>query len=188
MRHSFKEIYKFTKQWEGGKVVDPGDPGGATAYGVSFRFLKGMPLNAADFDGDGRLTWLDIMAMEEADAESIFHWYFWNETNIHRIPLGIRAVMFDTAVNVGRKRAAKWLQFMVGAKTDGIIGDETLSSTWECQDRLVACGLLARRRAHYCSLAARRVWARKYYNGWINRTTALETLTLGTPWSGCRKQ
>lgn len=186
---NFTAIYqKFTAPWEGGKCVDPRDPGGATAYGVSFRFLKGLPLKVADINRDGLVTWKDVMALDPAAAERLIHDYFWEESKVGQLPKALSGVMFDTAVNCGRSRSVKWLQYLLGLTPDGIIGTkQTLPAAHALSVpglTAVASGLLARRRAHYGDLAARTEWARAFYGGWIARTAALETLVLGTPWVG----
>lgn len=194
----FEEAYLFVMKWEGGErfTQDPDDPGGATKYGVSYRFLKGLPLRDADVNRDGRVTWRDVAAMKESDAQRIYRNYFWRRLRLDDVvrlvePLGL--VLFDTAVNVGRLRAGRWLQEELNRRTrglghwdgalalDGLVGPKTLERLEEAKVSgnafYLTEALLLRRTRHYTKLAARRNWARKYLLGWLNRTMNLQEAT-----------
>ena len=51
----FEEAWSYVKENEGGYVNDKNDKGGATKYGVSLRFLKGLERDEGDINGDGEL-------------------------------------------------------------------------------------------------------------------------------------
>lgn len=191
---AFMLALAFTLKWEGGFSRDPRDSGGATNYGVSFRFLEGLPLRESDFDGDGALTWKDVAAMSREDAAGIYERYFWNPCRCGDLPEGVDMVVFDGAVNMGRRRSATFLQEAVNGlfgvkrlEVDGAIGDRTIGAVRELVDLLgsgkgLLPGLLKQRARFYQDLGSgeKYAWALK---GWMNRARDLWGATLG---GGCQ--
>jgi lysozyme family protein len=49
-----EEALQFILHWEGGFINDPKDPGGATQYGISFRFLERFDANFGGIDRERR--------------------------------------------------------------------------------------------------------------------------------------
>ena len=172
---SFVEAYEFTQKWEGGSrfTQDPDDPGGATKFGVSMRFLSGLPLKESDLDGDGKLTWKDVAGMTAEQARGIYRRYFWDSLFLDHLQGQLAAVMFDTAVNCGRSRVVKWLQEAVRVVADGKIGPITIRATNAIPAVILYRKILDRREEHYRELEATKIWAKKYINGWLNRTNDL---------------
>ena len=66
---NFEFAHKFTSKWEGGFVDHKNDPGGATNYGVSLRWLKNEGI---DIDGDGKIDINDIKALTPSKAAELF--------------------------------------------------------------------------------------------------------------------
>ncbi len=182
---AFEVALDFVLVWEGGSKLtqDPDDPGGATKYGVSYRFLKNLPLADADLNQDGLVTWQDVQALTLEKASGIYLGYFWSPLHLSEFPDRLATVLFDTAVNVGRKRAATWLQQSLPVDADGAIGKKTLRaisaklSLDYSTHKLLTDIVLARRRTHYYALACEHTWAKKYIWGWVNRVDALEAVT-----------
>ncbi len=177
--HLFECAYAFTQQWEGGArfhVVD-GDPGGATKYGVSLRFLKGLPLREADFTGDGVVTWHDVQALKATTAKAIFRRYFWDAMHCDSMTARVAVTMFDSGVNLGRRRAVRFLQIALGdaykGRVDGLVGVQTLGAVQCFNDLWLARQVLNLRNDYYRRLAEKRTWARKFERGWLNRTADL---------------
>lgn len=169
----FDRALRFTLSWEGSYSFDPDDPGGATNHGVSLRFLENKPLDLADIDGDGVITWRDVLAMPKERAEEIYRKYFWNYLTLGSILDRVALVTFDTAVNCGCGRAARWLQAAVGADQDGAIGPKTIAAVNAAPDDAIA-GVIRARIEHYEVLVAKRAKLRKFMRGWLNRTDALK--------------
>lgn len=95
---------------EGGFVNNPNDPGGATNYGVSLRFLKleGVLL---DLDGDGDMDADDIRQMPRTQAVTFYRTCFWERYNYDRIAdLDLATKVFDLCVVSGSNQAHKFLQ------------------------------------------------------------------------------
>jgi lysozyme family protein len=110
---------------EGGYVNNPADPGGETNWGISRRSYPDLDI--------AHLTW--------DDAKAIYRRDFWDKIQGDKLPPPLAMIVFDSAVNNGPARAAKWLQRAVGVTEDGIIGPATLAADCEqadsCADRRI---------------------------------------------------
>ena len=91
-----------TLKFEGipGKVDDPDDPGGRTAYGVTQRVYT---------------AWLapkpsrDVWAITKPEVEAIYHRDYWLRSGAAFRPWPMPLLIFDAAVNHGISRAIKLL-------------------------------------------------------------------------------
>ena len=166
---------QFTYKWEGGEkfVNDPSDPGGATKFGISLRFLKNLPLKTADINHDGKKTWHDIMLLDKNLSKNIFFEYFWKTICADKMPDTLAMVAYDTAVNIGTTRTIKMIQEIIGVSPDGVIGVKTLAAINKVDEMGSAKQLLKNRATYYLKLAANTEWADKFIKGWLNRTSAL---------------
>ena len=120
MKLNFAECVGLTLRHEGGFVNNPKDPGGATNKGVTlatFSLFLGRKATAAE-----------LMAISDVQLLTIYRKYFWDKICGDDLPGGLDFCVFDFAVNSGPSRAAKMLQSLVGAETDGVIGQKTLLS------------------------------------------------------------
>lgn len=169
----FDRAMRFVLRWEGGYSFDKDDPGGATNHGVSLRFLENKPLDLADIDGDGVITWRDVLAMPKERAMVIYRKYFWDYLALDSLVLGIPTVVFDTAVNCGCGRAARWLQGAVGVTQDGSIGPRTIAAVNASPGDAIR-GLIDSREDHYVVIVAKNAKLRKFMKGWQNRVDALK--------------
>lgn len=200
----FLSLMEFVLHWEGLTFTGgENDKGGATKYGVSLRFLKGLPLSEADLDHDGQITWKDVYFMTEDEALCIFWQYFAQPLFLGAWPSPLPAVLLDTAVNCGRGAAVKWLQDAANAVlsdsspgwrpmlVDGVLGPKTRGALCSaCRipgnpggASLLASYVIARRRAHYGRLNA--TGDPDYttnYQGWMHRVASLEAFIAGRPW------
>jgi lysozyme family protein len=189
---AFERALAFTLKWEGGFSDDPRDHGGATNHGVSFRFLRDLPISEADMDRDGTLTWRDVRDMPVSAAARIYKRYFWSPLRLDQVPETLAMAVFDAAVNLGRARSAIFLQESVNRvlvgdgellRVDGAVGPKTLAAL----NRACAKGggtdvledVLRRRAGHYLRLGKSRqyAWA---LGGWMNRVRDLWAETVGT--------
>ena len=111
---TFDEAFDRLLGHEGGYANHPSDPGGETMWGVTARVAR-----ANGFRGDMR-------DLPRDKAKQIYHDLYWAPVRADELPEGIRFDVFDAAVNSGPSQAAEWLQRVVGATPDGVIGPQTL--------------------------------------------------------------
>lgn len=116
---NFDNAVELILKHEGGYVNNPKDPGGETKYGISARAYPD----------------LDIAKLSEGDAKVIYREDYWDKIKGDDLPYPLALVTFDAAVNSGRNRASKWLQYAVDAKPiDGIIGSLTIKAALEAYE------------------------------------------------------
>lgn len=164
MSHDFDRACTLILELEGGAkmTTDPDDPGGATKYGISLRYLRGTP--DGDIDGDGDTDADDIRALDEQDARARYLSDFWMAAGCDSMPWPLSLFVFDCAVNQGKRRAVRWLQRVLAIPEDGKLGPVTRT---EARRATLADGseFMALREQHYRSLPT----FAKYGRGWMNR-------------------
>lgn len=112
MYNNVIQVIRMVLKHEGGYVNHPDDPGGETKYGISKRAYPD----------------LDIVSITEMQAVDIYIRDYWLKIKGDQLPSGVDCVVMDTAVNSGISRASKWLQRMVNATPDGVIGPMTVAA------------------------------------------------------------
>ena len=139
--------------YEGGKVDDPRDPGGRTAYGVTQRTYNAYRRAHA-------LTQQDVYLITPAERSDIYKGMYWDRVDGDMLPAGLDFAVFDAGVNSGTGQAVKWLQASLGSSytgmIDGQIGDKTLQAVTDHGD---VSGLIE----EYCS---RRLGTLKRLDTW----------------------
>ena len=172
MNDSFKRAMKFVAKWEGGKVDDPTDRGGRTAYGVTqatydaFRAKRGLPDK-------------DVWDIPQEDVDAIYWEMFWKPSKCDILPDPLDLVVFDSAVQHGPSRALKWLQSALGVTPDGSFGPKSVQALQEeigagMTDSLVEA-FLSIRDSFYADIIKRDMTQSKFKNGWANRMASLRS-------------
>ena len=147
---TFNEAIERVLKHEGGYVNDPTDKGGETNYGISKRAYPD----------------LDIKNLTKEDAKKIYYQDYWLKSYADQLPTDVRYIHFDTAINMGLKRAAKLLQESIGGiAVDGIIGNQTLSNAPKTNLYKYAIYRLA----YYNKIIRRNNSQVKFIGGWTNR-------------------
>lgn len=162
MRENLEVSMRWMLGWEGGFVNHPKDPGGATNKGVTQRVYD----NYRSRKGLGRQS---VKLIISDEVSEIYVNQYWTPARCDDLPAGLDYAVFDFAVNSGVARAAKELQRLVGAKMDGVIGDQTLS--------LVAKADVVELIEAYC--AARLAFVKRIRH---RKTKELLWKTFGTGW------
>jgi len=89
----FEKALKFVLKWEGGYSNDPNDPGGETKFGICKRSYPE----------------LDISKLTLEQAKEIYYKNYWLKSGCDELPYPFNIIVFDTAVNMGRRRAIEFL-------------------------------------------------------------------------------
>lgn len=169
---------------EGGYVNDPVDPGGATNYGISLRWLRTVGdldndgFDDGDLNRDGLVDKKDIVMIKPEDAARYYYDHWWSKFSYSKMPYPVGEKVFDMAINMGGRRAHILLQTALqtlGVKltADGIIGPVTLKSITAVDSRTLAKELCNQQLGFYNRLIARKPAMGKYRTGWTRRSRFL---------------
>lgn len=131
---SLDQALALVLKFEGGYVNDPDDPGGETKYGISKRSYPNV----------------DIRNLTPELAGTIYQNDYWGPAGCAHLTPGMAVVVFDSAVNVGVRRAVEWL----GQYPDA---DDYL---WH-------------RLAYYRGLVQAKATMGKFFVGWVRRLELL---------------
>jgi len=156
---------------EGLFTNDQQDPGGATNYGVSLRWLKSIGVLDGDINHDGEINVDDIKNMTQTDAIRLYHEYWWDKycyEKIHNQSVSTKA--FDLSVNMGSMQAHKCLQRAVRATAgiclleDGVLGEKSFEAVNNANSDILLAAFRSEAAGFYRSLN------KPYYlEGWLNR-------------------
>lgn len=163
-------------QNEGGYINHKADPGGATKYGVSLRFMKSLGLYG-DFNGDGKVNGEDVKIMSLRDAKEIYRRMWWDKHCYGDIKnLEIATKVLDMAVNIGSFNAHKILQQSLvdsgsDIKVDGLIGPRTIYAINHCEDQnTLITNIMVNLSSYYIKLYRADKKNRIYFiKGWLKR-------------------
>jgi lysozyme family protein len=156
----------FVLRWEGGFVDHPADPGGRTNKGVTqrtydqWRVRQGLPRR-------------DVRFIEDDEVERIYEAGYWFPPRCDLLARQLDLVQFDTAVNMGPRRAVRMLQAAVGADVDGDFGPETARRVAASDVGETLRRYCDRRESYYRELVQRRPELGVFLRGWLNRLNAL---------------
>lgn len=156
---------------EGGYINNPNDPGGATRYGISLRWLKSIGLYG-DINGDLHVDIKDIQALTLATAERFYQVYWWDHYGYGRIDAQVLATkILDMAVNMGAPRAHRIVQTALGAHPDGILGPNTLAGLNAVSEAplLLLARIQGLQAAFYTGLVSNNSRLAEFLPGWISR-------------------
>lgn len=168
MNSNFPEALRLVLKHEGGYVNHPADPGGATNLGITIGTAKRY---GVDMDGDGDTDIVDIKKLTVAAASKIYKGEYWDKVAGDLLPAGLDYAVFDFAVNSGVKRAAQFLQAVLGVAQDGAIGPKTLAAIDERDVNDVIATLCDNRLSFLKRLST---WS-TFGRGWSSRVAGVRS-------------
>jgi lysozyme family protein len=147
---------------EGGFVDNPNDRGGCTKYGITLATLR-------DWRGDSTVDCDAVRDLTEAEAREIYRDRYMERPRLSELPAELQALMVDSAVQHGRRRAIQWLQEAAGTTADGIIGPVTLEVVHDANRRGLYRRVLARRAVFYGEIISNDHSQAVFAEGWMRR-------------------
>lgn len=169
MTDKFLQCIPIVLRNEGGFVNNQRDPGGATKYGISLRFLKSEGhLDQFDLDHDGDLDIDDIRLLDPEKAKEIYYEFFWKGHHLDEIEdVDTALQIFDHSVNAGTKTAVRLLQDVLEIKEDGVIGPKTIEQVNSYSN--IAELYCQARKTWYGNLVLAHPNLNIFLDGWLNR-------------------
>lgn len=168
---------------EGGYVNHKADPGGATNFGISLRFLADHP-EAGDFDGDGDVDVEDIKNMTVEDAMEVYRKFWWDKYRYGSInDQTIATKVLDFSVNMGAKRAHILLQqalnkaFGLKLSIDGMLGPASfgvINAIEDDDEQKLLSAYCDEAWGFYQRLVANKPDLVVFKKGWYNRAYSLK--------------
>jgi len=188
----FKLAIPVVLRREGGFVDNLSDPGGATNFGVSLRWLKAQGLLTTLQAEEGAVTQSEVRAvrdmavtqsevravrdMTEAQAEAFYNLYWWEKYGYGKIiSQPIATKVFDTAVNLGPSPAHKIAQeaaIALGASLgvpDGQLGPKSIEAINSLPSVPLLAGMQDLQAAFYKQLVLKNGAEKQFLAGWLNR-------------------
>src|SRR3990167_3088129 len=167
---------------EGRFSNDKADPGGATDYGISLRFLRsigdldkdGYP--DGDINRDGDINVEDIRALDKTKAKDLYHRYFWLPNRYSEIADQRCATkIFSLAVSIGSMNANEVAQVACRATiglqlyVDGVMGLKSITALNMANPDVLYAVLKMGSACFYQKVRLKDGNERKYIKGWLNR-------------------
>lgn len=166
MKENFDRSLELVLIHEGGWADHPQDPGGATMKGVTLTvFQRYYGLNR---------TKNDLRNITNEQLAHIYRTGYWDKCQCDQLPAGLDYAVFDSAVNSGTARGAKWLQAAIGAVQDGSIGPRTLERVARQDPKDIIDTMLDLRLRFLQSL---RIW-QTFGRGWRRRVEGVRCEAL----------
>lgn len=175
MTDKFLKAIPYILEHEGGYNDIKEDKGGATKYGISLRFLKGVGL---DINKDNKVDNLDIKALDTQTATEIYFDNFWRSV-YDKMPERTAIKVFDMAVNMGSTQAHIILQRAVnnvshaGISVDGLIGNKTITEIQSLNEPALLISICKEQGDFYKAIVTKNPSQKKFLKGWSFRANWL---------------
>jgi lysozyme family protein len=167
VNRTFEIALQFVLEHEGELANHPYDRGGLT--------YRGIARNAwPKWEG-----WKYIDKGETPPLELVRKFYyenFWLPLKCDSLPPPIAIFLFDSAVGSGHVLPTRWLQRAIGAKDDGIVGNETIQKAQQAPPQAVVDSMLRRRILLYANIVRNDGRQNVFLAGWLRRTMKLTDL------------
>ena len=152
----FQKILSQTAAIEGGyKPADGIDTGGETNMGITKRWYPDE----------------NIKNLSRDRADYLLYRDYYVKPKINQLPIKLREIVFDNAVNQGQATAIMNLQKAVDVKADGVIGPKTLEAVENTPFEEIRSKLKANITKRYKEILGKDPKQEKYRRGWNNRVS-----------------
>ncbi|MHA2337481.1 MAG: glycoside hydrolase family 108 protein [Candidatus Hodarchaeales archaeon] len=162
--NTFEKAVTLVLRREGGYVNHPSDPGGATNFGISQRWVNSMGFA------------LDIKDISRDQAVEYYFDYFWEPYGLDELESEILAIkFFDAIVNLGPSQATKCLQRSLRAtgknyvNDDGGLGPITKRAIKESTIDYLLIAFRSEIACHYRRLVDMHPNNKAFIKGWLRR-------------------
>ena len=155
---------------EGGYVNNPTDPGGATKFGVTQRYLTNARKSAQFANLPASVA--DITAQQAHDLYAADQW---QAVHGDSLPPAVALLAFDCAVNGGPGTAANVLESALGIPQDGIIGPHVIAAAKAADPAKLAAEFAARNAVHYAKFYTTES---QFMLGWMRRVISMYTASI----------
>lgn len=163
----YKILKPFILKWEGGFVNDPNDSGGATNKGVTLATYRRYKGKSASVD--------DLKVITDEEWTAIYKEMYWDKFKADEINSQAVANLIVDWYWMSGTNAIKYVQRLIGADEDGIVGKQTLARLNAKGDGLVL-DIYNCRKDFYHRIVASRPSQKRFLRGWLNRLNALMDL------------
>lgn len=158
---------------EGGYVNDPDDLGGETYKGIA-RNSHGSWPGWKIIDNSKKNKSFPVNLVNDVNLQQLVENFyldnFWQPLKADQIDNQTSAdSLFDFAVNTGLTTSTRLVQTIVGAKIDGIMGEQTLNKINSMDFGHFQAALTVAKIEYYMNIIRKRSTSKKYLFGWITR-------------------
>lgn len=176
---SFDPAFQRTMNFEGITLENvPGDPGGLTFCGIARNpqpNWNGWPIIDQYLnEGPDFKTALEKSIKNKALMTLVEQFYktsIWDANNLGQLTTQeLSNQVYDAVVNIG-PRVVKWLQVLVKATPDGILGHLTVDACNRANQDDTINDFLIWRKNYYNTLVVEKPEMGKFLNGWLKRCT-----------------
>jgi len=183
----FEKAYYKTMKHEGGYIHDPDDAGGETYMGISRKYNPGWDGWGIIDDLKGSSNFSKCLDDSDELLETVENFYkqrYWDVNMLDDFEdQAVAEEMFDTGVNMGVRRAAKFLQESLNylnrngslfsdLVVDGVIGSATMNALSKLQKddySILLTMLNVCQGRHYMEYMKKSPIQEKYARGWFSR-------------------
>ena len=172
------DLAPFILKWEGGFVNDPKDRGGATNMGVTLNTWKSV---GYDKNGDKKIDAQDLKLLTQDDViKKVLKPYYWDKWRADEINnQSIANILVDWVWASGKYGITK-VQAMLNLKSDGVVGNKTLSAINDYPNqRQLFQRIKNERLAFIDRIVKNNPSQRRFMKGWKNRVNAFKYFDAG---------
>ena len=185
----FHKAFDITMGHEGGYVYDPNDAGGETYKGISKVYnasWSGWNIIEVERNSSYFPHHLHTVSDLQYEVESFYKEKYWDVNLLDQFDQSVANEMFDTGINLGVVRAAKFLQRALNYLNrngslfddlvdDGIIGNKTFSAmlriAHEKDGEVLLKIMNVLQGMHYLDYMKKSPTQEKYARGWFTRVS-----------------